>query len=100
MAPRGARWSFGGEAVNISSIIVCPASGEAEAVRARLLARPGIEIHAVGDDGRMIVTVETEREGAMIDAFEAINKTEGVLSASMVFHQAESDPDVEITVGA
>lgn len=86
--------------MNISSIIVHPGPGQAEAVSARLAEVAGVEIHAVAEDGRMIVTVETDSDGAMVDAFDAISKTEGVLSASMVYHQTESDPDVEISVEA
>lgn len=86
--------------MNISSIIVNPAPGQVEAVRARLAQMPGVEVHAMADDGRMIITLETDGDGSTIDAFEAINRTEGVLSASMVYHQTESDPDVQITVAA
>ena len=77
-----------GGILNISSIIVHPGPGLAGVVRTRLLAMAGVEGH-----------VETEGEGAMIDAFEAVNKTEGVLSASMVYHQTEANPDAEISVG-
>lgn len=86
--------------MNISSIIVHPGPGQAEAVRGRLEELAGVEVQVVAEDGRMIVTVETDGDGAMVDAFDAINKTEGVLSASMVYHQTESDPDAEITVAA
>lgn len=88
-----------GGILNISSIIVHPGPGQAEAVQARLAARAGVEVHAIGEDGRMIITVETDSDGAMIEAFDAVNKTEGVLSASMVFHQTESNPDAEIPLG-
>lgn len=100
MAPEWRRSTIEGSALNISSIIVHPAPGQAEAVSARLATMSGLEIHAVAEDGRMIVTVETDGDGAMVDAFEAINKTEGVLSAAMVFHQTESDPEMKIPVGA
>jgi periplasmic nitrate reductase NapD len=82
--------------LNISSVIVHPQPGAAEAVRARLTSLAGIEVHAVADDGRMIVTIETEGDGSMADTFDAINKTDGVMSASMVFHQTETDPDKEV----
>lgn len=82
--------------VNISSIIVHPRPGEAEAVRSRLTALPGVEVHAVGEDGRMVITVETESDGAMADAFASIHTTDGVMSAAMVYHQTESDPDKEV----
>lgn len=85
--------------MNISSIIVYPGPGLAEAVRVRLVAQPGVEVHAVGEDGRMIITVEADGDGAMIAAFEAVNKTEGVLSAAMVYHQTEANPDADISVG-
>jgi periplasmic nitrate reductase NapD len=86
--------------LNISSIIVHPGPGQAKAVGARLAELDGVEIHAVAEDGRMIVTVEADGDGAMVNAFDAISKVEGVLSASMVYHQTESDPDVEISVEA
>ena len=85
--------------MNISSIIVYPGPGQAEAVRARLVAQPGVEVHAVDENGCMIITIETDGDGAMIAAFDAVNKTEGVLSASMVYHQTEANPDADISVG-
>ena len=82
--------------MNISSVIVHPRPGSADAVRARLASLAGIEVHAVAEDGRLIVTIETESDGSMADTFEAINRTDDVMSASMVFHQTESDPDKEV----
>lgn len=82
--------------MNISSAIVHARPGAVNAVKARLSVIDGIEIQAVTDAGRMIVTIETEGDGSMADAFDAINKMDGVLSASMVFHQTESDPDKEV----
>ncbi len=82
--------------MNISSVIVHPRPEAVEAVHARLAALGGIEIHGVAEDGRMIVTIEADDDGTMADAFDAINKTDGVMSASMVFHQTESDPDKEV----
>jgi periplasmic nitrate reductase NapD len=100
VAPHWRQSSHEGVYVNISSVIVHPRPGEAEDVRARLVAIAGIEIHAVATDGRMIAIVETSSDGAMVDAFDAINNTEGVMSAAMVFHQSEADPEMEISVAA
>ncbi|HZV55371.1 MAG TPA: chaperone NapD, partial [Rhodocyclaceae bacterium] len=72
------------------------APGQADAVRARLAGLGGVEVHAVADDGRMIVTIETDSDGETVSAFDAINKADGVMSASMVYHQTESDPDKEV----
>jgi len=43
----------------------------------------------------MIVSIETASEGATVEIFEEIRRMPGVLSASLVYHQYESDPDEE-----
>ena len=86
--------------MNISSVIVYPRPGEAGGVRVRLAELSGVEVHAVGDDGRMIVTIEADGDAATVGLFDAISATEGVSAASMVYHQKESDPEMEISVGA
>ena len=82
--------------MNISSAVVLAQPGRLELVRSGLGTLPGVEIHAVSEEGKLIVTIETDGDGPMADAFEAINRLDGVLSASMVFHQIESDPDKEL----
>ena len=81
--------------INISSVIlgVLPADAEQECRELQALA--GVEVHAVAEDGRMIVSIESASEGATVDTFEAIRRLPGVLSASLAYHQYESDPDEE-----
>ena len=62
--------------INISSVILGVAPEDVVEVSRRLAALEGVELHAVAEDGRMIVTIETESDGSMADTFEAINKTE------------------------
>lgn len=80
---------------NISSIILGVHPGDAAGVGVQLATLEGVEVHAVAEDGRMIVTIESATEGATVDTFEAIRQIPGVLSASLVYHQYESDPDEE-----
>jgi nitrate reductase NapD len=70
--------------------------GSAEAVKARLAAVGGVEIHAASDEGKIIVTIEADNDDGMVSTFEHISKLDDVMSASMVFHQVESDPDKEV----
>jgi len=49
----------------------------------------------VADDGRMIVSIESAAEDDTVGTFEAIRQTPGVLSASLVYHHYETDPDEE-----
>ncbi|HYO28752.1 MAG TPA: chaperone NapD [Azonexus sp.] len=81
--------------INISSVILGVAPDDVAEVSRRLAALAGVEIHAAGEDGRMIVTIESISEGATVDKFEAIRQMPGVISASLVYHQYESDPDEE-----
>ncbi len=81
--------------INISSVILGVLPADAERVRRDLQALEGVEVHAVAEDGRMIVSIESASEGATVDTFEAMRRLPGVLSASLVYHQYESDPDEE-----
>lgn len=83
------------EGVNISSLIVGVQPAMIDRVRADLSGLTGVEIHACSDDGRMIVSLETSNERSTVDTFEAIRQLDGVLSAALVYHQFESDPDEE-----
>jgi nitrate reductase NapD len=82
--------------VNISSAIVHARPGHAEVVRRALASIAGVEIHAVSDEGKLIVTIESPGDRETADTFEAISQMDHVMSTSMVFHQTESDPDKEI----
>lgn len=82
--------------MNVSSLIVNAKVGQALAVQALLAQQAGVEIHAASPEGKLIVTIETESDRDTVAAYERISRTDGVLSAAMVYHQIESEPDQEI----
>ncbi|MDP2809423.1 MAG: chaperone NapD [Rhodocyclaceae bacterium] len=82
--------------MNISSAIVHARPGEAGAVQSQLTGLDGVDVHAVSEEGRIIVTIEADDDRGMADTFAFISQVDGVLSASMVYHQTESDPDKEV----
>lgn len=82
--------------MNISSAIVHARPGCAAAVRGRLEALDGVEVHTESPDGRLIVTLEAEDDAAVIRTYEIIGQLEDVLSAAMVYNQSESEPEKEI----
>jgi nitrate reductase NapD len=86
--------------MNISSVIVIPHPQQIEAVRRRLEEIAGVEVHAVSPEGKTIVTIEGDGDRETTRIFEHIGQLDGVLSASMVYHQNESDPEMEISVEA
>ena len=81
--------------LNITSIILGVAPNDAAGVSALLKAIDGVEVHAIAEDGRMIVTIESGDEDNTSNTFEMIRQLPGVISAALVFHQYESDPDEE-----
>ncbi len=81
--------------VHISSIIVNCLPARLADVKRALADLPGVEVHAAGDDGRMIVSIESVDDAATLSHFETIRQLPGVLAASLVYHQYETDPDEE-----
>lgn len=81
--------------INISSVILGVLPADTAVVSTSLRELEGVEVHAVGEDGRMIVTIESGDQDNTSNIFEAIRQTPGVISASLVYHQYESDPDEE-----
>ncbi len=49
----------------------------------------GVEVHASGDNGRMVVTLETENDQHFMELVAAIESQEHVLNAQLVYHQIE-----------
>jgi nitrate reductase NapD len=82
--------------MNISSVIVNAQPGRTAVVRSGLEQTAGVEVHAVSEDGKFIVTIETDTDGETVGVFDRINALEGVMSVAMVYHQFESDPEREV----
>jgi nitrate reductase NapD len=80
------RQLLGGEAVEIASVVVSALPGRREALRGRMLALPGLEIHAETPDGRFIVTVESTGAASAGDTLLALHGLEEVLAAALVSH--------------
>jgi nitrate reductase NapD len=83
------------DSMNISSVLVNASSELLQQVQKDLAALTGVEVHATTEEGRLIVTIEADSDRAVANMFEEINHLPGVLSASMVYHQYEPDPDEE-----
>lgn len=73
--------------MNISGVIVHARPEKVAAVRARLVEIAGVEVHAVTDEGKLIVTVEEDSDRVLADTVLSLRDVPGVLSASMVYHE-------------
>ena len=66
---------------------------ELTAVKDRLEAVPGVEVHAENEKGNLVVTIESENVQATAEILTTLQNVEGVLSASLVYHQEELQPE-------
>ncbi|MDR2189454.1 MAG: chaperone NapD [Azonexus sp.] len=82
--------------IHISSVIIGALPTRSADVERALSGLPGVEVHAVGEDGRIIVSIETADDAATLSHFETIRQLPGVLAASLVYHQYETNPDEEL----
>lgn len=82
--------------MNISSAIVYAKSKDEQTLRSLLSLVPGVQVHASTDDGKMIITIESENDRSAVAVYEGIERMDGVLSVAMIFQQTESHPDQEL----
>lgn len=77
------------EELHISSLVVHGRPERLETIRASLAGLAGVEIHAAAPNGKLVVTLETEDEAQIVTRLSTISRLDGVLAATLVFHQVE-----------
>jgi nitrate reductase NapD len=77
---------------HISSLVVHGKPAEIDAIRQAIEALPGAEVHGVGPTGKMVVTLETTVEQDILSRISDINLIDGVMSASLIYHQVDGPP--------
>jgi nitrate reductase NapD len=80
------RRQFLGGRDEIASAIVSALPGRREALRERMLALPGVELHAETPDGRFIVTVESTGRSSAGDTLLALHGLQDALAVALVSH--------------
>lgn len=77
--------------VHIASLVVHGKPAGIRAIADAIGRLEGAEVHGASDTGKLVVTLETEDESAILARIDAINQLDGVYSVSMVFHQVEDE---------
>ena len=75
--------------ISVCGVLVQVHPDKQEATEVRMKQISGLEIHGASDDGKLVVTVETDSYKKTGDAISALQYVEGVLSASMIYQHAE-----------
>ncbi len=92
---------YSNDEYSIAGIVVHTRPENRDVVAERLVLLRGVEVHAINEEGKLVVTVEEEPgERFIIDRITEINNTEGVINAALVFSQSaqlESSDDLEST---
>ena len=76
--------------IHISSAVVQARAADMAQVLERLAAISGLCVHAV-QNGKIIVTLETESEQALAQYLAKMSLMDGVYTATLVSHHIESD---------
>lgn len=74
----------------VASAIVYSKPGQALAVKERLLELPGVEVHAIAGDAKLVVTIDRDSEKETIDTLSKMETMEGVVNASLVYHYCDN----------
>lgn len=79
---------------NVCGVLVHARSEKRADVETALRALPGVDVHHAGADGRMVVTIE-DVDGSWAGAtLTRLYEIEGVVGASLVFHQSDQSESV------
>ncbi len=78
---------------HIASLLVQALPEGRSATEAAILSFNGAEIAHSEADGRLIVTLEASSEADILQTITDIQLLAGVVSASLVYHQTEGEPE-------
>jgi nitrate reductase NapD len=78
--------------MNISSVVIRCLPEQLAAVRLRLAALAGVEVHGENPEGRLVITLEDSDVCTAADTYVALHDLPGVLSATLVYQYADDGP--------
>ena len=76
--------------ISVCGVMVFVLPEKREEVEARMYEIPGLEIHGGSDEGKLVVTIETDSYKKTGDAVTRLQSVEGILSISMIYQHAEA----------
>ncbi|MCK5903197.1 MAG: chaperone NapD [Cocleimonas sp.] len=82
------------ETMSICGVMAQVLPEKMQEVRARMLDEiAGLEVHGVGENGKMVITVESNNYSETGKRISDLQKIKGVLSASMIYQHTETLDD-------
>ena len=76
--------------LHITSLVVHSTPKRVQGVSALIAALPGARVHAVSPAGKLVITLEAATAGEILSQVNGIQRTDGVLSAALVYQYADT----------
>lgn len=77
------------ETTHISSLLLRADPDKLKSVLNQIALVPNSEVPLSDASGKIVVVLETETEGAIISSLNELEVIEGVVSASLIYHQTD-----------
>lgn len=84
--------------LNVVGIVIHVAEGRTDSVRAALQTMEGVDVHADGGDGRLVVTAIDTDTSMAIDQLAAMNRTPGIVSTMLAYHHFDQPEAAQTAV--
>ena len=78
------------EELHITSLVVHSTPRRLQRVSEAIAAIPGAQVHATAPNGKLVVTLEAGSAHEMMAMVAGIQRTDGVLSAALVYQCADT----------
>jgi nitrate reductase NapD len=77
------------ESISICGLMVHVLPEKIPEVKPRILAIAGSEIHAISEQGNLVVTIESDNYKKTADRMTELQRLKGILSAAMIYQHTE-----------
>jgi nitrate reductase NapD len=78
------------EELHITSLVVHATPQRVQYVSDLIVSMPGAKVHGTSHAGKLVVTLEAGTAGEILSQVSSIQRTNGVLSAALVYQCADS----------
>lgn len=87
-------------AYHICGVMIHAVADKRKQVEQTLLQSEGVEVHANSEEGKLVVTVESDDNYYVADTISAFKDIDGVLSASMIYQFSDAATNTNERVSA
>ena len=77
--------------MSISGLVLHVRPERVSQVSSEIIRIQGVEVHAVGEGGKMVVTVDCPDDKDATETFTKLGDVEGVLATSLIYNYFETD---------